>query len=78
MTLDEAKQWHTALASVAGQLSIAIARKAWTSRMIAVCVATLRPVLRDMEVENLRNLAAEKMAKEAAAKPRPERQRKKR
>lgn len=81
MTIDEAKQWHAALASAAAQLSISITRRSFSPRMFPSLVALLRPVLRDMEVESIKHLAVEKVTREAAALSetlQPQRQQRKR
>lgn len=64
MTREDAARWHAALAASAGQLSGALARNSHSRRLVQNLLAMLRPVLREMETDDLQYQALENIAKE--------------
>lgn len=64
MTREDAMRWHAALASSAGQLSGALARKAYSRRMVQDLLAMLRPVIRELETDDLQYQALANIEKD--------------
>ena len=74
MTKEDALRWHAALASIAGQLSGALARGSWSPRLLNTSLAMLKPVVREMEIADYKTQAKAEVEKEA----KPQRQKRKR
>lgn len=75
MTKGDAVRWHAALASAAGMLSGAIARDALTGRLVNSIASVVKPVLREIEIEEIAFLARLKVEAENL---KPQRQTRKR
>jgi len=69
MTKGDAVRWHAALAAAAGMLSGAIARDALSARLVNSIASVVKPVLREIEIEEITFLAREKVEAERIAKP---------
>lgn len=67
MTREDAVRWHAALASASGQLSGSIARRAHSRRLIQDLLAMLRPVLKEMETDDLQYQALDNIEKNPPA-----------
>lgn len=63
-TKDQVAAWHAALCSVAGAFSGALARGRYSPRMVDVALATLKPVVRELEIASFKNEAQDQIEKE--------------
>lgn len=64
------EEWHRALAQASGLLSGALAKRSVTPRLLNAVASMVRPVLRDMERNELLLEVRETMANEQAQLPR--------
>lgn len=64
MNREDAIRWHQALASSAGSLSGSLARGHHSRRLVQDILSMLRPVVREMETDDLQYQALENIEKE--------------